>query len=87
VLPEALASGLLPIVHDYQITREVLQNHGVFQDMTRQGSLKDGIDAVDHANLSKELLIDYADNNFSWRVLSNRYKQMINQQLDIALRN
>jgi glycosyltransferase involved in cell wall biosynthesis len=77
VLPEALSFGLLPIVHDYQVTREALKGFGFFKDLTQTGRLKDAIDEVDRKAISKTTLINFAYDNYSWVQLSQEYEAMI----------
>ena len=77
VLPEALSTGLLPMVHNYDVTRETLNSYGVFRDMKTSGILQSAIDEVDSRNISKEELINYAFNEYSWQSLAARYEQML----------
>jgi len=77
VLPEALSSGLLPIVHDYRVTRETLNDYGVFRDLTQAGTLQGAIDEVDDRNISKKELTEYALSHYSWQSLAARYEAMI----------
>ena len=77
VLPEALAAGLLPIVHNYTVTQETLKGYGVFKNMSATSILQDAIDEVDARNIGKQTLIDFAFNNYSWEKLVVKYEQMI----------
>lgn len=77
VLPEALSAGLLPIVHDYAITRETLGRYGVFVDLTTPGMLKKGMRLVEESEISKNDLLNYAIANYSWNVLHVEYEKMI----------
>ena len=77
VLPEALAAGLLPIVHNYTVTQETLKGYGVFKNMTATGILQDAIDEVDARNIGKQTLIDFAFNNYSWDKLVAKYEDMM----------
>jgi 1,2-diacylglycerol 3-alpha-glucosyltransferase len=81
VLPEALGAGLLPIVHDYEVTRETLLDYGVFIDMTLRGVLQDAIQEVDNKLFSKDEMIKFAFNTYSWTSLSARYEKMIAKTL------
>ncbi len=81
VLPEAMSVGLLPIVHDYQVTRETLGDFGVFMDLTKKDVLQNAIDEVDRRRVGKETLIDFAFNHYSWQCLSVKYKEMIVKNL------
>lgn len=82
VLLEALTFGLLPIVHDYKVTRELLGNFAVYNDLGRVGTIKKSISEVDARNVSKEILRNFAEQNFSWAALSPRYIHMINQAIN-----
>jgi 1,2-diacylglycerol 3-alpha-glucosyltransferase len=77
VLPEAMSAGLLPIVHDYVVTRETLNDYGVFKDMTMKGILQEALDEVNQRNIGKEELINYALTHYSWQNLAARYEEMI----------
>jgi 1,2-diacylglycerol 3-alpha-glucosyltransferase len=77
VLPEAMSAGLLPIVHDYVVTRETLGSYGVFMDLTKTDVLKDAIAEVDRRNIPKQELTNYARTYYSWQQLAGKYEQMI----------
>lgn len=82
VLLEALTFGLLPIVHDYKVTRELLGNFAVYSDLSRIGSIAESISEVEKRKVSKEILQDFAEKNFSWVALRPRYIHMINQAIN-----
>lgn len=82
VLLEVLAFGLLPIVHDYKVTRELLGNFAVYNDLNRVGSIAKSISEVETRKVPKEILRDFAEQNFSWTVLRPRYIDMINQAIN-----
>ena len=77
VLPEALGSGLLPIVHDYKVTRETLQEFGIFKNMTQKGILLESINEVNKRNVSKATIIDFAYQKYSWDKLTPKYEELI----------
>ncbi len=81
VLPEALSTGLLPIVHDYTIAHETLKDYGVFKNLTQEGILGTAINDVDTRNISKEELKEFAKKEYSWDSLKKRYEQMIVKNL------
>lgn len=83
VLPEALSAGLLPIVHDYTVTKETLGSYGVFRDLTKKGDLKNAINEVDQKRIAREDLTKYALANYSWQALGVEYEQMIIGMLTI----
>lgn len=77
VFIEAQQWGLLPIAHDYDVAREVLQSYAVYADLKTPGVLQGLIDKVNLAQLGKADIWRYAYNNYSWDILANRYQQMI----------
>jgi glycosyltransferase involved in cell wall biosynthesis len=77
VLPEALSNGLLPIVHDYTVTRQTLKQYGIYKDLTRPGALAEAIEEADHKELKKKDIINYSWENYSWEILIDQYKKMI----------
>ena len=77
VLPEALAAGLLPIVHNYVVTQQTLGDHGIFCDLTKRGALVSAINKVDTQNVSRVKLIDLAFEKYSWQNLASAYLRMI----------
>ncbi|MGI4729150.1 MAG: glycosyltransferase [Janthinobacterium lividum] len=77
VLIEALQAGLVPIVHDYDVVHEVLQQYGVFGDLSKENALLDLIKKVDQLNYTKNELWEYAYQNYSWNVLKKKYIKMI----------
>lgn len=81
VLPEALSYGLLPIVHDYDVTRETLLEYGIFVDMQVHGSLQEAIQMVDSSFIEGKDCIRFAYENYSWDILANRYISMLNSLL------
>ena len=82
VLPEALGNGLLPIVHDYVVTRETLDIYGIFRDLTKQGCLHGALTEVNQKGLTKVNIINYSYKNYSWDNLKMNYKKMIEKVLD-----
>ncbi|MBS1627454.1 MAG: glycosyltransferase [Bacteroidetes bacterium] len=79
VLPEALSCGLLPIVHDYNVTRETLKGKGIFKNLTQSRQLSNAINEVDECKISKEDLIKFAFENYSWNVLKYNYQSILSQ--------
>lgn len=77
VLPEALSCGLIPIVHNYNVTQEVLKDFGIYVDMTSKGAILSGIRQVNSTTLQKQQVIDYAIKTYSWEVLKPNYETMI----------
>lgn len=86
VLPEAMSAGLLPIVHDYNVTRETLGAYGVYTDLTKRRVLKNAIDEVDKRAVAKEELTKYALENYSWQSLAVKYEQMLCKVLNINIK-
>lgn len=77
VLPEALSCGLLPIVHDYNVTRETLKDKGIFKNLTQNNQLCNAIKEVDSMNVLKKNLIEFAYENYSWNSLKSNYRSML----------
>ncbi|MFL9481550.1 glycosyltransferase [Chitinophagaceae bacterium LWZ2-11] len=77
VLIEALYVGLIPIIHDYPVARDVLHENGVFKDLTKQGELALAIKEINEMNISRESLRRFAFENYSWEKLSKQYEKMI----------
>ncbi len=81
VLIEALQAGLIPIVHDYDVVHEVLQQYGVFGDLSKENVMLDLIKKVDQLNYTREELWQYAYKNYSWNELKQQYVKMIMDNL------
>lgn len=77
VLPEALSCGLIPIVHNYNVTQEVLKQFGVYVDMTKKGAVLNGINQVNSATIKKQELVEFAYKTYSWESLKSNYETMI----------
>lgn len=77
VLIEAMQFGLMPIVHDYDVTKEVLEKNGMFVDLTKPRAMFEAIKKIDKLNISKADLIDFAFEKYSWDTLSKKYEGMI----------
>lgn len=82
VLPEALSAGLLPIVHDYDVTRETLGEYGLFLDLTNIGVLEDALKSIDKLPVTREQLLQYAIEKFSWGALKSQYLLMLQNCLE-----
>lgn len=81
VLIEALQAGLTPIVHNYDVVHEVLQQYGVFGDLSKENVMLDLIKKVDQLNYSKDELWQYAYHNYSWNELKQQHIKMITDNL------
>lgn len=81
VLPEALSAGLLPIVHDYGVTRQTLGEYGVFKDLRQSGTLSTALQEVNVRAINKEGLINYAWEKYSWEKLTSDYTRLIEKNL------
>ena len=81
VLPEALFAGLLPIVHDYSVTRETLADYAVYKDLTKPKQLAYAIEEIDTKKIDRLLLASYSHQKYSWDKLSVRYSFMIQQMI------
>jgi glycosyltransferase involved in cell wall biosynthesis len=82
VLPEALSCGLIPIVHDYIVTRETLGEYGIYKDLTKTNQLKDAISEIESRNLAPKVIAEYAKKTFDWVVLKDKYRSMIKKLAD-----
>lgn len=76
-LPEAIMNGLTPIVHNYDVTRETVGSWGVFKDMREENVLQNAINEVNIKNNSKNDIIAFAWENYSWENLKKSYEDMI----------
>ncbi|MDQ6812786.1 MAG: glycosyltransferase [Bacteroidota bacterium] len=85
VLIEAQQFGLMPIVHNYFVVREVLKDYAIYGDLTEEKVLAGLIKQVDEANVTKEKLWSYAFSTYSWTSLQSRYEQLIVQNLNSNL--
>ncbi|RYY07287.1 MAG: glycosyltransferase [Sphingobacteriaceae bacterium] len=81
VLIEALQSGLIPIVHDYDVVHEVLQQYAIYGDLSKENVMFDLIKKVDQLNYTKDELWKYAYQNYSWKILKEQYVKMISANL------
>lgn len=82
VLPEALSAGLLPIVHDYDVTRETLGDYGLFLDLTKSGILEHALKSIAELPFTREQLLQYAIEKFSWDSLKCQYLLMLQNCLE-----
>lgn len=78
VLIESLNAGLIPIVHDNNIFREILEQNGLFFDLNESFQLKKAILEKDNLLVSKSQLHNFAYHKYSWDVLRHKYIHMIN---------
>jgi 1,2-diacylglycerol 3-alpha-glucosyltransferase len=81
VIIEALSMGLLPIVNDYNVTRETLGDYAIYSELSKPGNLLNAIKKVDERNISKCELIEYAWKCFSWQQRIMEYEAMIIKNL------
>ncbi|MGC8751872.1 glycosyltransferase [Hydrotalea sp.] len=79
VLPEALSAGLLPIVHDYPVTRQTLGDYGLYLNLQNEGQLKEAILQINDKKVQPIVLLQYAISHYSWSTLKSQYEQMILQ--------
>ena len=84
---EALQYGLLPIVHDYPVAREILQSHAVYGDFTKPRVLEGLIRQTNNSRFTKEELWSYAFHNFSWKHLQSRYVDFLVNNLPLQQRD
>ncbi len=82
VLPEALGCGLMPIVHDYIVTRETLGEYGIYKDFTRNNQLIEAIAEIESRNIESSVISSHARNTFDWAVLKDKYYNMIQKLAD-----
>jgi 1,2-diacylglycerol 3-alpha-glucosyltransferase len=79
---EALRSGLPVLTHDYQVSREALQEEGICADLSKEGTLTKLIESIskNEAIFSDEAAQrrrDFVRETYSWSVLKKRYVQML----------
>ena len=79
---EALRAGLPVLAHDYEVSREVLQEEGIYADFSKEGNLVKLIESIskDEAVLSDQAAQrrrDFVKDTYSWSVLRKRYAQML----------
>lgn len=77
VLIEALSAGLIPIVHDYTVTRETLGNEGVFLDLSNSGVLKSALCQIEGLNRDRKEIITNCWERYSWDRLTSQYTALI----------
>lgn len=77
VIVEALQFGLIPIVHDYDVVHEVLQQYGVYGDLSKDNVMLELIKKVDQLDYAKSSLWQYAYTNYSWKELKEQYVKLI----------
>lgn len=82
VLPEALSVGLLPIVHNYSVTKETLGQYGVFINAEHSNQLSEAIKEIDRLNINQQSIKDFAFQNYSWQQLAPAYEKMITNLLE-----
>lgn len=78
---EALANNKVPIVHDFPVSRYVLENYGIFEDLSMPDNLKNAIE--NYAKLHNEIQVEniqgYLKQKYSWSNLRNEYLKLILQ--------
>lgn len=82
VIVEALQFGLIPIVHDYDVVHEVLQQYGVYGDLSKSEVMLELIKKVDQLTYPKDLLWQYVYKNYSWTELKEKYVTLLTDQLN-----
>jgi len=76
VYVEALAHGLPCIVHDYETSRFVLSDMGIYGDLSKDGNLTKLVSTLSNEEFAPEKAIarhQYAYENFSWDKLKSKY--------------
>jgi len=84
VLVEALAKGLMPIVHDNLVIREVLKEYGIYVDLTAKGGIEKGISLVESSSINQEKIKSFAYSHYAWDELRMFYEHMIEQLINEA---
>jgi glycosyltransferase involved in cell wall biosynthesis len=85
VLLEALEFGLPILVHDFHVTREVLEKYGYFGDFTISGKLTESImNNLDQKTplYSPEEIHHYLYTKYSWNSLKDLYIEMFQKSLN-----
>lgn len=77
VLPEALNCGLVPIVHDYDVTRQTLHEYGHFVNMRLEGFLENGLRIAKTDTIDIHSAIAFSVRTYSWTSLRPLYLKMI----------
>lgn len=81
---EALAAGLPVIAHDFDVARYVLGNEGFLTDLSRPGSLTDGLSRIlrdDHSGAATRRR-SYVQEGFDWAVLGPEYSRIFQEIAD-----
>ncbi len=81
VFIEAQQCGLLPIVHNYPITKEVLGKYAVYANLTEDNQLKSLLQKVDDYKANKVEIWKYAYEKYSWASLRGKYIELITNLL------
>ncbi len=81
VLVEAQSYGLLPIVHDYEVARDVLKNYAVYGNLKENNVLLKLIIEVNNKKFAKDEIKNFAFLNYSWEKLTPKYEEMITKLL------
>lgn len=79
VLIEAMSFGLPCLVHDYDVTRFVLESHGVYGDLTKEGELVQLFnEVINHPDTEeqKKNRMHFVAKKYSWNVLREKYIDM-----------
>jgi len=85
---EALVNGLPCVVHDHPVMRYVLSEEGIFEDLSRQGSLARVLGNTVAQPLDPSAMARRRDSirkRFSWPVLASGYGRMFNDCLAMAI--
>lgn len=76
---EALANNKMPIVHDFPVARYVLENYGIFRDLSIENELTNTME--NYNSLINEITIEniptYLEQKYSWSNLRTEYIDLL----------
>ena len=85
VLLEAAAVGLPVMVHDYEVSRQVLGSYGHYLNLSQPGSLSQAILQLFQHGYSvaeKQAQIAFIQNTYSWQALRPGYEALLEKLLE-----
>lgn len=76
---EALANNKIPIVHDFPVARYVLEDYGIFRDLSIENELTNAME--NYHSLINEITTEnipaYLEQKYSWDNIKNKYLELL----------
>jgi len=76
---EALANNKIPIVHDFPVARYVLEDYGIFRDLSIENELTNAMENYNSLinEITTENIPSYLEQKYSWSNLRTEYIDLL----------